>query len=88
MKKIRLGDIGLNHQNGIECILCFAIKKKIHNIWSFNLQLSFCYRTLFILAALDFSVQDHVLSLNLLLIITQATAAYYYSSAVPFIISY
>ena len=60
-------DIGFNHQNGIECTLCFAIKKKIHNIWSFNLQLPFCCRILFVLVALDFSVRDHVLSLNLLL---------------------
>ena len=51
--------------NWVYPLLCD--KKKIHNIWSFNLQLSLCYRVLFILVALDFSVQDHVLSLNLLL---------------------
>ena len=56
-------------------------------MWSFNLQLSLCCRILFILVALDFSVQDHVLSLNLLLITIQATAAYYYSSALLFIIN-
>ena len=59
--------------------------KKVHNIWSFILQLSFCFRVLFIL---DFSVQDHVLSLNLLLITIQATAADYYSCVVQFIINY
>ena len=62
--------------------------KKVHNIWSFNLQLSFCCRVLFIRVALDFSVQDHVLSLNLLLFTIQATAAFYFSPAVPFIINY
>ena len=89
MKKIRLGEIGLNHQNGIECTLCFAIKKN-HNIWSFDLQLSLCCRILFILVALDFSVQDHVLSLNVLLsfkrqLLTATLLLYHLSLTIEFV---
>ena len=57
-----IGEHWFESPNGIECTLCFAIKK-IHNIWSFNFQLSFCCRVFFIRVALDFSVQDHVLIL-------------------------
>ena len=71
--------------NWVYPLLC---DKKVHNIWPFNLQLSFCCRVLFIRVALHFSLQDHVFSLNLLLIIIQATVADYYPSAVPFIINY
>ena len=64
--------------------------KKIHNIWSFNLQLSFCCKVLFIRVALDFSVQGHVLSLNLLLsfkrqLLTTTLLRYHLSLTIEFV---
>ena len=79
-------DIGFNHQNGIECTLCFAIKKNSEHMVIQLAAIILLQGFIYSCCARFFCARSCPLFKPL--IITQATAADYYSSAVPFIVSY
>ena len=79
-------DIGLNHQNGIECTLCFAIKKKSQHMVIQLAAIILLQGFIYSCCSRFFCARSCPLFKPVTII--QATAAYYYSSAVPFIINY